>query len=156
MKIGNIILGNEGTKLVLRYKEKLGITLYETFEIIKKNKTAQSLLKEELALTYTGADTNLSALMRATILRNFYDFEKIRPNEKELIKKYYGVDIGKVQLRPFIYYNSQPSNCAYISPYSNTCISVRKASRLVSSDEIRNVKNDNLCRAGIFRTKKNR
>lgn len=90
-------LGKEGTRLLKLYQKTLGITLEETIIIIMKNKTAQALLKEELALSVTGIYKNLSILLSYTLLRDFYDFEPIRENEKKLVKKYYGIEIGNKQ-----------------------------------------------------------
>lgn len=88
-------LGKEGIKLVILFQEKLGISLSEAVIILMKNKTSLSLLKEELALGITGINKNLGALMSVTMLRDFNDFEAIRENEIELIKKYYDIEIGK-------------------------------------------------------------
>ncbi|MEO2683415.1 hypothetical protein, partial [Clostridium butyricum] len=88
-------IGKEGIKLVILFQEKLGISLSEAVIILLKNKTAQSLLKEELALSITGTNKNLSALMSITVQREFYDFELIRPDEIELIRQYYDIEIGK-------------------------------------------------------------
>ena len=88
-------IGKEGIKLVILFQEKLGISLSEAVIILLKNKTAQSLLKEELALSITGTNKNLSALMGITVQREFYDFELIRPDEIELIRQYYDIEIGK-------------------------------------------------------------
>lgn len=139
MKIGEIILGIEGENLVKLYSEKLGITIDEACEIFKQNKTALALLKEELALTFTGTDTNLSALMRATILRKFYDFEKLRPSEVDLIYRHYGINIkkktGNVE-------NKAPNFGQLISaihkPVANTRFKIDSSAkvRFVQEDEI--------------------
>ena len=91
MQKQNLILGKEGKNLVKLYQEKLQISSEEAIKIIMKNKTAQSILKKELVLSVTGTQKNLSALMSATILKDFYDFESIRESEKELIKVYYDI-----------------------------------------------------------------
>lgn len=90
-----MMLGNEGIELLILYQKTLKIALSEAVIIIMKNETAKSILQEELALTFTGRDKNLSSLMSSTILRDFYDFESIRESEKELIQKYYNIQIGK-------------------------------------------------------------
>lgn len=71
------------------YQETLGITYNEANEIICKNATAKALIVEEPALSATGMNKTLSALLRATLLREFYDFEPLKESEKDLIKKYY-------------------------------------------------------------------
>lgn len=86
-------LGKYAKELVNQYKDRLGITYDEAMIIIEQNKTAQQLLNEELALSVTGIKINLSTLMRATLLRDFYDFEPLRVYEKDLIKKYYNIEV---------------------------------------------------------------
>lgn len=84
-------LGKNAKLLLSKYAECLGITFEQSVFIINKNKTAQSLLKEELALGITSINENLSALMSITILREFNDFEPIRQKEKQLVYEYYGL-----------------------------------------------------------------
>ena len=88
-------LGEEGLKLIILYQKTLGISLDEAVIIIMRNKTAQLLLKEEMALSITGEKKNLSALMQITLLREPYDFQVIKSNEINLIHEYYQIDIGE-------------------------------------------------------------
>lgn len=87
--------GEEGIKLIILYQETLDISLEEAVIIVMKNRTAQLLLKEELALGITGVKKNLSALMGITLSRNPYDFETLKPDEIKLVHEYYKIDIGK-------------------------------------------------------------
>lgn len=87
--------GEEGIRLIILYQETLDISLEEAVIIVMKNKTAQLLLKEELALGITGDEKNLSALMGITLLRSPYDFETLRTEEIKLVRDYYKINIGK-------------------------------------------------------------
>lgn len=87
--------GQEAIKLIILYKETLGISLEEAVIIIMKNRTAQLLLQEEMALSITGTNKNLSALVGITLLRDSYDFKTIKTNEKQLIYEYYNIHIGE-------------------------------------------------------------
>ena len=80
-------LGEQGLRLVELYQETLNITINDAMNIISKNKAAQALLEEELALAITGVKKNLSALLSVTLLRDFYDFEPLKDSEKNNIKQ---------------------------------------------------------------------
>ena len=87
--------GVEGEKILQLYAEKLQITIDEARTIVNINKTAKALLKEELALGVTGVKKNLSALMRATLVRDSYDFRPLTIEEIQMIKQYYNIDISR-------------------------------------------------------------
>lgn len=89
------MFGEEGIKLIILYQKTLEISISEAVIILMKNKTARAILQEELALTFTGKNKNLSSLLSSTILRNFYDFNPIMEDEKKLVKEYYDIEIGK-------------------------------------------------------------
>lgn len=88
--------GVEGEKILQLYAEKLQITIDEARTIVNINKTAKALLKEELALGVTGVKKNLSALMRATLVRDSYDFRPLTIEEIQMIKQYYDIDIVRI------------------------------------------------------------
>lgn len=91
-------IGSNGIKLIIKYRDTLGISTGEAVEILLRNKTTQLLLSQEKVLGVTGDEYNLELLLSATLIRERGNRNRLMKDEKELLEGFYKFKIGNKEL----------------------------------------------------------